>query len=259
MTFRRLPLLLAFLALAGCASVTDPTRDWTPERFYAEAKERMADGDWQAAIKHLETLEARYPYGRYAEQAQLEIAYAYYKDDEPALALAAADRFIRQHPTHPNVDYAYYLKGLVNFHGSKNFVYWLLGVEDDLSDRDPKGARDSYNAFRELIERFPNSRYAHDASQRMAYLFDAQARYEVKVARFYFDRGAYVAAVNRCKQALENYPRTPATEDALGIQAMAYKRMGMERLMADTLRVLERNFPQSRYLAEIETVKPDAG
>lgn len=259
MTLPRLPLLLACLALAACASVTDPTKDWTPERFYAEAKERMADGDWAAAIKHLETLEARFPYGRYAEQAQLEIAYAYYKDEEPALALAAADRFIRQHPTHPNVDYAYYLKGLVNFHGSKNFVYWLLGVEDDLSDRDPKGARDAYNAFRELVERFPNSRYAADAQSRMAYLFDAQARYEVKVARFYFDRGAYVAAVNRCKHALENFPRTPATEDALGIQAMAYKRLGMEKLMADTVRVLKRNFPESRYLAEIESIKPDAG
>lgn len=259
MTLRRLPLLLAFLALAACTSITDPTKDWTPERFYAEAKDRMDDGDWAAAIKHLETLEARYPYGRYAEQAQLEIAYAYYKDQEPALALAAADRFIRQHPTHPNVDYAYYLKGLVNFHGSKNFVYWLLGVEDDLSDRDPKGARDSYNAFRELVERFPNSRYAPDAAQRMAYLFDAQARYEVKVARFYFDRGAYVAAVNRCKQALENFPRTPATEDALGIQAMAYKRMGMDGLLTDTLRVLERNFPESRYLVEIRSIGADAG
>jgi outer membrane protein assembly factor BamD len=259
MTLRRLLLLLAFLALAGCASVTDPTKDWTPERFYTEAKDRMGDGDWAAAIKHLETLEARYPYGRYAEQAQLEIAYAYYKDEEPALALAAADRFIRQHPTHPNVDYAYYLKGLVNFHGSRNFVYWLLGVEDDLSDRDPKGARDSYNAFRELVERFPNSRYAPDAAQRMAYLFDAQARYEVKVARFYFDRGAYIAAINRCKQALENYPRTPATEDALGIQAMAYKRMGMEGLLADTLRVLKRNFPESRYAAEVQALAADDG
>lgn len=258
-TLRRYLLLTLVVALAGCASVTDPTKDWTPERFYTEAHGKMDDSDWAGAIKYFESLESRYPYGRYAEQAQLEIAYAYYKDEEPALALAAADRFIRQHPTHPNVDYAYYLKGLVNFRGEKNFVYWLFGVNDDLSDRDPTAARDAYNAFRELTERFPGSRYAKDAAQRMAYLFDAQARYEVRVARYYYDRGAYVAAANRCKYALENFPRAPAAEDALGIQAKSYKRMGMDELLADTLRVLKTNFPNSRYLTEIAQTAKASG
>lgn len=248
-------ILLLTVLVSACAGVPDdPTKNWTPEQFYREAKEKVGEGDYVAAIKYFETLESRYPYGRYAEQAQLEIAYAYHKDEEPALAIAAADRFIRLHPTHPNVDYAYFLKGLVNFHGQREFINWLLGARDDLSDRDPRGTREAYNSFRELIERFPDSRYAKDARQRMAYLFQTQARYEVNVAQFYFDRGAYVAAVNRCKYALENYARTPAVEDALGIQAKAYKLMGMTKLASDTRRVLETNFPNSRYIKELETL-----
>ncbi len=242
--------------LGGCASLNeDETKNWSAERFYSAAKEKMDDGDYESAIKYLEKLEARFPYGRYAEQAQIEAAYAYYKNEDPALALAGAERFIRLHPTHPNVDYAYYLKGLVNFHGEQTFVNWLLGAKEDLAERDPKGTRDAYFAFKELIERFPHSRYAEDSAKRAAYLFEAQARHEIHVARFYYQRGAYVAAVNRCKSALENYPQTPSMEDALGIQAMAYKKMGLEALYADTLRILRLNFPGSRYIAEAESLK----
>lgn len=251
----RLLVCFAAIALAGCASVLDPTKDWTPERFYQEAHEQMASGNWAEAIKNFEKLEARYPYGPYTEQAQLETAYVHYKDGEPALALAAADRFIRLHPTHPNVDYAYYLKGIINFHGEKSLMHALLGFDDEAWDRDPKSAHESYEAFRELVERFPKSRYAKDSIDRMRYLLDAQARYEVHVAKFYLDRGAYVAAVNRCKYAIENYPRTPAVEDALGVQAKAYKLMGLPKLSHDTVRVLRMNFPESRYLKEVEETK----
>ena len=240
-----------FVACSGFND--DPTKNWSPEKLYTEAKDKVSAGDYETGIKYLENLEARYPYGRYAEQAQLELAYAQYKYDEPALAIAAADRFIRLYPTHPNVDYAYYLKGLVNFHGEKSFASWLLGVKDDLSDRDPKGAHESYEAFRELVERFPHSRYAPDARQRMAYLFETSARYEIKVARFYYERNEYVAAVNRCKYTLEHYPRTPSTEDALGIMALSYRDMGLDGLMKDTMRVLTENFPKSRYIAEVGT------
>ncbi len=247
--------IVSALLLSGCAGLDeDETKNWTPERLYSEAKEKMDDGDYTAAIKYLEKLEARYPYGRLAEQAQLEAAYAYYKDDEPALAIAAAERFIRLHPTHPNVDYAYYLRGLVNFHGEKSFVNWLFGAKDDLAERDAKGIREAYLAFKELVERFPHSRYAEDSTKRMAYLFEAQARHEIHVARYYYSRGAYVAAVNRSKYALENFPQTLATEDALGIQVMAYKRMGLDALYSDTMRVLRLNFPQSRYIAEAEAL-----
>lgn len=251
----RILVLAATCALAACASLQDETKNWTPEQFYREAKERMTNGDWPTAIKYFEQLEARYPYGAYTEQAQLELAYVHHKDNEPALALAAADRFIRQHPTHPHVDYAYYLKGLINFQSETSIAHWMLGIKDEVTDRDQKSVRESYNSFRELIERFPNSRYAKDASERMAYLVHAQARYQVNVARFYFDRGAYVAAANRCKHALEDYPRTAATEEALGIQAKAYKLLGLTTLADDTVRVLRTNYPQSKYLKEIEELK----
>lgn len=252
--FMNVAVGLAILGLVGCAGLTeDPTKNWSAEKFYTEAKQKLTDGDYEGAIKLFESLEARYPYGRYADQAQLEIAYAYYKYDEPAQALAAADRFIRLHPTHPHVDYAYYLKGLVNFHGERGLVNWLLGSRDDLSDRDPKGALEAYNAFNELVQRFPNSRYAPDARHRMAYLIDAQARYETQVARFYYERSSYVAAANRAKYSLERYPRTPATEDALGILALSYRAMGLPELTNDTLRILRRNFPNSRYLAEFKS------
>lgn len=251
----RFSVLVAVIALAACASVLDPTKDWTPKQFYDAAHEQMSKGNWTEAAKDFEKLEARYPYGPYTEQGQLEIAYVHYKGDEPALALADADRFIRLHPTHPNVDYAYYLKGIINFHGEKSLIHTLFGFNQDTWDRDPKSARESYEAFRELVERFPKSRYAKDAAERMRYLMDAQAKYEVSIARFYLRRGAYVAAVNRCKYALENYPRTPATEDALGIQAKAYKLMGMTKLSNDSVRVLRLNFPRSHYLKEIEELK----
>jgi outer membrane protein assembly factor BamD len=251
----RLFMIAVALALAACASVLDPTKDWTPEQFYQAAREQMVDFNWAEAIKYYELLEARYPYGPSTEQGQLEVAYAHYKDGEPALALAATDRFIRLHPTHPNVDYAYYLKGIVNFHGEKSLIHALFGFEETMWDRDPKGARESYDAFRELVERFPRSRYAKDAADRMRFLVDAQARYEVHVAQFYYDRGAYVAAVNRCKYALEHYPRTPALEDALGIQAKAYKMLGLTRLADDSVRVLRMNFPDSRFLKEIDKLK----
>jgi outer membrane protein assembly factor BamD len=249
-----LVLILAVTGLlAGCATTEqDPTANWSAERFYMEAKKNLEDYNWKQAVKYFEQLESRYPYGRYTEQAQLEIAYAYYKDDESALGLAAADRFIRMHPTHANVDYAYYLKGLINFHGERSLLSSLLNSKDDLSDRDLRGTRESYNAFRELVERFPKSRYAKDAEQRMTYLVHAQARYEIQVARYYLQRGAYVAAVNRAKYALEHYPRASAVEDALGIQALAYKRLGLTKLADDTVRVLKKNFPESRYFEEIE-------
>jgi outer membrane protein assembly factor BamD len=246
------PLLLSLVVFLGaCGADLDPTKNWSPEQFYKEARDKMDDGDYVTAVKHFETLEARYPYGRYAEQAQLEIGYAYFKQDESAMALAAVDRFLRQHPTHPNVDYAYYLKGLINFKLERNLFEWLIGGMDDLSDRDPKGAREAYLAFKELVERFPRSRYADDAAARMAYLFDLQARYEMRVARFYFERNALVAAVNRCRYTLENFPRTPSTEDALGLQTLAYIKMGMPRLADDSERVLKLNFPSSRYFEEI--------
>ncbi len=238
------------LSLAGCSllpELQDETKGWSAQKLYSAAKESLGDGDYEKAIKYYETLEARYPYGRYAQQAQIEVAYAYYKDREPASALAACDRFIKLHPNHPNVDYVYYLKGLINFNDDLGFLGFV--VKQDLSDRDPKAARDSFDAFKELVTRFPDSKYAPDARLRMNYLVNAMAGHEAAVAHYYYRRGAYVAAVNRAQGLIKLYPQTPANEDALAILWRSYDKMGLADLRDDSLRILKQNFPNSPYLA----------
>lgn len=251
-----LALLLA-LWLAGCGllpEVQDETRGWSAQKLYSAAKEALDENDYEKAIKYYETLEARYPYGRYAQQAQLEIAYAYYKSREPASALAACDRFIKLHPNHPHVDYAYYLKGLINFNDDLGFLGFL--VKQDLTDRDPQAARDAFEAFKELVTRFPDSKYTPDALARMRYLVNALAAHEAAVAHYYYRRGAYVAAVNRAQNLIKQYPQAPANEDALAILWRAYDKMGLNDLRDDSRRVLERNFPDSAYLKGKEPGKP---
>ncbi|KPK51618.1 MAG: hypothetical protein AMS22_10615 [Thiotrichales bacterium SG8_50] len=234
---------------------TDITKDWSAERLYQEAKHQQELDNFEEAISYLEKLEARYPYGNYAAQAQLDVAYIYYKDNEPTLALAATERFIRLHPTHPNVDYAYFLKGLIYFNVKRGAFDFLLGKNIDYSDRDPKAMRDALTAFQDLVRRFPDSKYAPDAHQRITYLVNIMAKYEIHVARHYYELDAYVATVNRCKFVLENYQQTPATEDALGIMSMAYMKMGYTVLMEDALRVLKLNFPNSQYLKRIASMQ----
>jgi outer membrane protein assembly factor BamD len=241
-------LVLATLGLAGCGLLpeeSDETISWSANKLYAEAKDAMNEGAFDKAIKYFEKLEARYPYGRYAQQAQLEVAYAYYKQQEPASSIAACDRFIRLHPNHPNVDYAYYLKGLVNF----NEDLGLLGhvSMQDLTERDPKAAKESFDAFKELATRFPESKYAQDATQRMNYLINALAASEAHVAEYYMRRGAYVAAINRAQTGMKTYPDAPANEESLFILVKAYDALGMNDLRDDAERVMRKNFPNSRY------------
>lgn len=205
----------------------------------------MTEGGYERAIRLYERLEARYPYGRFAQQAQIEVAYAHYKQNEPALAIAAADRFIRLYPDHPSVDYAYYLKGLVNFNENLGLMGYVSN--QDLSERDPKGAQESFDAFRQLVTRFPDSRYSPDAMQRMRYLVNSLAAHEVHVARYYHRRGAHVAAVNRAKTALEQYPDSPAIEEALFIMTQSYDALGLTDLRDDAKRVMQLNFPDSEW------------
>ena len=240
-------LFLAML-VAGCGLLPeqkDETVGWSANKLYTEAKEALNDGAYDKSIKYFEKLESRYPYGRYAQQAQIDIAYAYWKSNEPASAVAACDRFIKLHPNHPNVDYVYYLRGLVNF----NEDLGLLGLisQQDMTERDPKGARESFDAFKELVTRFPDSKYTPDAILRMKYLVNALASLEVHVARYYMKRNAYVAAINRAQYALINYPEAPATEEALFIMVKAYDLMGMNDLRDDVERVMRKNYPDSVY------------
>jgi outer membrane protein assembly factor BamD len=237
------------LALSGCGllpSDIDETRGWSAAKLYSEARSALNDGNYESAIKYYEKLEARYPYGRYAQQAQIETAYAYYKDGEAASAIAAAERFIKLHPNHPNVDYVHYLKGLANFNDDLGLMGYLGG--QDISERDPKAAQAAFDAFKELVTRFPNSKYTPDAVERMNYLVNALASHEVHVARYYLKRGAYVAAVNRVQHALKTYPRAPANEEGLVIMVKAYDALGMTDLRNDAERVMLANFPNSKYL-----------
>ena len=224
----------------------DETRGWSAQKLYSEAKDNLTQRNYATAIKHYQKLEARYPYGRFAQQAQLEMAYAYYKDNEPAQAIGAADRFIKLHPGHPNVDYAYYLRGLANFNEEIGWVGYIGG--QDLTERDPKAAREAFEAFKDLVTRFPKSRYTPDALARMNYLLNALASHEIHVARYYMKRAAYVAAANRVQYALKAYPQAPANEEGLVILVKAYDALGMNDLRDDAERVLNRNFPNSVYL-----------
>jgi outer membrane protein assembly factor BamD len=243
MAYLRIPVaLLLILLLPACGLLPeeeDKTKDWSASKFYSEASAELADANYEQAIRYYEMLEARYPFGRYAMQSQLDVAYAYYKYDEPESAIAAADRFIKLNPRNPHVDYAYYLKGLVNF--NRNIGFFDRFVPFDASQRDPGAARQSFDDFGALVRRFPESKYAADARQRMVFLRNTLAQHEINVGDYYMRRGAYVAAANRARYVLENHPRTPAVRGALQMLGAAYEKMGLDDLAADARRVLAYN------------------
>jgi outer membrane protein assembly factor BamD len=238
------------LSVASCdllPEVKDETAGWTAERLYQEAHVMLTTGNYTRAIKLYDTLEGRFPYGRYAQQAILEGAYANYRSGESATAVAACDRFIRTYPNHPSVDYAYYLKGLVNFREDQGLFGYI--VEQDLSEHDPKLTRESFTAFKQLVTLFPDSKYAPDSIVRMRYLTNALGGYEVHVAEYYYRRGAYIAAANRAQAALVNYPQTPSNEDALIVLVRSYDALGMTQLRDDAQRVLKDTFPSGKFFS----------
>ena len=240
-------VLVSGLLLSACSSTpNDITVGWTPEKIYTQAREEADSGAWDKAIGLFEKLEGRAAGTVLAQQAQIDKAFAQYKTGDKVQAIATLDRFIRLHPSSPAVDYALYLKGLVNF--NENLGLFSSIIDQDLSERDQKAAKDAYESFRELTTRFPESKYAPEARQRMTYIVNSLASYEVHVARYYASRGAHVAAVNRAQQALVDFPGVPANEEALAILISSYKAMGMTDLSADAKRVLEKNFPKSAYL-----------
>jgi len=249
-----LPLLIALISISGCSYFSkDDTviaeEDWPVERIYSEAKAALNAGDYSTALQYYGQLEARFPFGNYAQQSLLESAYAYFKTDEPDQAIATLDRFMRVYPLNPNIDYALYLRGLTNFTREIGIIEKY--IPRDESQRDPGSARLALKDFTTLVERYPKSRYSEDAIQRIVYLRNRLAEHEVNVAHYYMRRSAYVAAANRGEYVIENYPRTPSMPDALVVMAKAYKVLGLDELSEDALRVLELNYPGYPGIADV--------
>ncbi len=248
----RAALAATALGLAACGSAPqDESASWSPEKLYSEAKDEAAAGAYDKAARLLERLEGRAAGTPLAQQAQIERAYVLWRGGESAQALSVLERFIKLNPSSPGLDYAYYLQGLVNFNDNLG----ILGkfVSQDLSERDQQAARDSYQSFKQLVDQFPRSIYAEDAQVRMNYIVNSLAAYEVHVARYYYRRGAYVAAANRAQQAVQEFQYSPAVEEALVIMARSYDRLGLDQLRDDAQRVLEKNFPNSRYAGDALT------
>lgn len=256
-------VLVLILALAsGCSlfgskeSDKDEYANWSAGQLMDEAKSALTAKNYDKAIKLYEKLEARYPFGPQATQAQVDIAFAYYKNGEPDSAIAAADRFIKVNPSHPNVDYAHYLRGLVNYNRGISFLDRFLPT--DSSQRDPGAARDALRDFNELISKFPHSKYVDDSRQRIGALRNNLAMYEVHVADFYMRRGGYLAAARRCSEVLEKYQRTQAVPKALEIMQEAYRKLGMNELADDAARVYAVNYGEGRNqaISQIHDLSP---
>ncbi len=238
---------LAVLLSACSSKPVDKTAGWSPNRIHAEAKDELQSGAYDKAIPLYEKLEGRAAGTPLAQQAQLDKAYAQFRDGQRAEALATLERFMRLHPASPAIDYALYMKGVINFNDNLGLFSFLS--RQDLSERDQKAAKEAFESFNELVTRFPDSRYAPDARARMRYTINALAQYEVHVARYYYTRGAYVAAASRAQQALSDYRDAPALEEALYILVQSYDKLGMTELRDDARRVLDQNYPNSVYLA----------
>lgn len=247
------PMLTAMaalsIALTGCSTKPiDATGNWSPNKLYSEAKDEARSGAYDKAIPMFEKLEGRAAGTPLAQQAQLEKAYAQYKSGEQAQAIATLDRFIKLHPASPALDYALYLKGLVNF--NDNLGLFGSISRQDLSERDQKAAKESFESFKDLVTRFPESRYTPDAKARMGYTVNSLAQSEVHVARYYYSRGAYVAAINRAQTAIADYRDVPALEEATYIVFKSYDALGMTQLRDDTRRILEKTYPQTNFLTK---------
>jgi outer membrane protein assembly factor BamD len=251
-------LIIALMLLSGCAGSDgskDDTDIWSEAKLYSEATDKLNDADFAKCGKYFEKLEARFPFSPYSQQAQINAAYCYWKAQEQTQALVAIDRFIKLHQGSPSLDYAYYLKGLITFNDDLGWLGKFTG--QDLSERDPKAAKEAFESFKVVVERFPDSKYAPDALDRMRYIVNSLAEADVIVARFYYQRGAYLAAANRAQLVIRDYDRAPAVEEALYILTKSYEKLGMVQLSNDSARVFKLNFPDSEMLLTGERVKKE--
>ncbi|EZQ18654.1 outer membrane protein assembly factor BamD [Pseudomonas sp. G11-1] len=252
MSIKHLLLVGLLSLLAACSSnkATVLDESLSESELYVLAQKNLDANNYGQAIESLRALESRYPFGRFAEQAQLELIYAYYQNLELDAAKSAADRFIRLHPQHPDVDYAYYLRGMTSFTRDRGLFERFLPL--DMTRRDPGAARDSFNEFAQLVSRYPNSRYAPDARQRMVYLRNLLAAYDTHVGHYYLKRGAYVAAVNRGRYIVENFQQTPSVGDGLALMVEGYRRLAMDDLANNALLTLQTNYPEHPSLQDGE-------
>jgi len=246
--------LLPCLALLACAEQGgDPTSAWTVERLYEEAQGAKQAGNYERAKEYYRALETRSLTGVYGQQALLDLAYVYYKSDEPERAVETCDRFIKLYPQHAHVDYAYYLRGLANFYSDPGLAGRFMPL--DRSQRDPTRHLKVFEDFSTLLRKYPDSKYADDTRQRMVYLRNLAAAHEVEVASYYMRRDAYIAAANRARYVVENYPRTTAVPDALATMARAYTALEMRDLAAAAERVLQLNYPDHPALADLSRIR----
>ena len=253
----RIYLIAFLLVVTGCNIIKHDEygeeRNWSVERLYSEAKKALDRGYYTKAQKYYEFMETRYPFGVYGQQALLDLAFVYFKIEKYDEAVSSCERFIRLYPQNPHVDYAYYLKGLVNFNRGKGLTDRFLPI--DLSQRDPASAQQAFQDFSELGKKFPDSEYIDDVRKRMVYLRNILAEHEVHVATYYMRRGAFIAAANRARYVIENYPRTPSVPDALVIMAKSYKILEMNDLSEDALRILKMNYPDHPGIKEVQKTR----
>ena len=252
-------LLISGTLLLGACAGSDGQKDdadiWSESRLYSEATDKLNDADYAKCGKYFDKLEARFPFGPYSQQAQINAAYCYWKGQEQAQALVAIDRFIKLYQGSPNLDYAYYLKGLITFNDDLGWLGKFTG--QDLSERDPKAAKEAFESFKTVVVRFPDSKYAPDSIDRMRYIVNSLAEADVIVARYYYQRGAYLAAANRAQLVIRDYDRAPAVEEALYILIKSYNKLDMPDLSADAERVFKLNFPDSQMLITGQRVKKE--
>lgn len=250
LAYRFLWMVAALALIAGCGTKApeyDPTANWNAERLFQDGKTEMNAANWLVAKERFAAVEARFPFGVYAQQAQINLAYCQWKDKEPELAIATLNRFQQQYPGNPSMDYVLYLKGLVNF-TPPSAVFSSL-TRQNPGERDVRALRQSFAAFSELIQQFPDSRYTPDARKRLGWLVNTMADNELAIARFYYDRYAYVAAINRAQSVITDYQGVPASEAALYIMMMSYEKLGMLDLRNDSERVLLQNFPNTTLIS----------
>lgn len=255
--YKKIILIIGLVVISSCSLLgdreTDPTRNWTVERLYDEAKKAMQSGNYTKAVQYYEYLETRYPFGVIGRQSLLDLAFVYYKTEQYEEAASKCDRFISLYPQNPSIDYAYYLRGLINFEKGKGLADRFLSIDD--SQRDTGSALQAFQDFKTLGERYPDSKYLGDVQQRMVYLRNLLAQHEVNVANYYMRRGAFIAAANRSRYVVENYPRTPSVPDALVIMAKCYKILEMDDLYQDSLRVLRMNYPDHEGISQLEETR----